>query len=454
MTDKETNENPSTKANSKKVKEEKSLKSSAPKTSLKKTTSNKESSTTKTSTATKSTSTTTKAKTISAGTKKSETSKTTAGTKKASTVKKSPAKTTKATSTKPVAKTTRAKSTSADEIKQEDNTNLQNTSSENLDNASLNLNSTGELKSTNTENSTDVNPSDSGLPPVYNSSEEATNKKETHLPKPADDNHLSEISQEPEEVEEQIEPMTLLDHLKELRIRLTRIVIMLIIGFFASYSFAELTYNLLTVPLTINMPANASLIYTSPPGLFFVYLKVAFVMSFFVSSPYTFYQLWAFVAPGLYSEEKKVLMPLSLISAFFFLAGAAFCFYMVLPIAFKFFMGFATETITPMISVEEYLTFVLKLLIAFGVVFEMPLFSFFLARMGLVTGAKMRKWRKYSILLMFICAALLTPPDVFSQTLMAMPMILLYEVSILIAQMVEKDKKKEKDTSEAKIETK
>lgn len=322
----------------------------------------------------------------------------------------------------------------------------------NEENLKLNINAGGELESTENTNSAHSNNNSNNtdnLPPVYASSEEASK-----VPAENTDPYLSEISQEPEEAEETIEPMTLLDHLKELRIRLTRIVIVVLIGFFACYAISELAYNFLTEPLTSNMPANASLIYTSPPGLFFVYLKVAFVLSFFVSSPYTFYQLWAFVAPGLYTEEKKVLIPLALISAFFFIAGAAFCYFMVLPIAFKFFMGFATATITPMISVEEYLTFVLKLLIAFGVVFEMPLFSFFLARMGLVTAKKMRAWRKYSILMMFITAALLTPPDVFSQTLMAMPMILLYEISILIAQMVEKEKSTEKDKSKTKVETK
>ncbi len=367
--------------------------------------------------------------------------------KSKSTTAKASAKSIKAPTDKTISETKTAKKpaekkiTTKKTVKKVENIPLNN----NEENLKLNINSGGELESTEKNNSNNTD----NLPPIYTSSEEASK-----VPAENADPYLSEISQEPEEVEEKIEPMTLLDHLKELRIRLTRIVVVLIIGFFACYAVSELAYNFLTEPLTSNMPANASLIYTSPPGLFFVYLKVAFVLSFFVSSPYTFYQLWAFVAPGLYTEEKKVLIPLALISAFFFIAGAAFCYFMVLPIAFKFFMGFATATITPMISVEEYLSFVLKLLIAFGVVFEMPLFSFFLARMGLVTAKKMRKWRKYSILMMFMTAALLTPPDVFSQTLMAMPMILLYEISIFIAQMVEKDKSAEKDTSKTKVETK
>ncbi len=252
-------------------------------------------------------------------------------------------------------------------------------------------------------------------------------------------------SKNKEEKKEKEGPMTLLDHLKELRVRLTRIVIIIFVGFFACYSIAEPAYTFLTIPLTENMPEGSTLMYTSPPGAFFVYLKISLLLSFFISSPFTFYQVWAFVAPGLYKEEKKMLIPLSLSSAFFFIGGATFCYYFVFPIAFKFFMGFATTEIIPMISIEEYLSFVLKLLIAFGLVFEMPLFSFFLARMGLLTAQRMRKWRKYAVLAIFIIAALLTPPDIFSQVLMAGPMIFLYEFSILITIFVAKQKKKEKE---------
>ncbi len=238
-------------------------------------------------------------------------------------------------------------------------------------------------------------------------------------------------------------PMTLLEHLKEFRKRLTRIVVIVFIGFFVCYNFAELAYNFLADPLKAAMPEGSSLIYTSPPGAFFVYLKVSLVLSFFATSPYSFYQIWAFIAPGLYKEEKKMLMPLSFFSAFFFISGATFCYYLVFPIAFQFFMGFATDAIVPMISIEEYLSFVLKLLIAFGLVFEMPLFAFFLARLGLLTAQRMRSWRKYAILVIFITAAILTPPDIFSQLLMALPMLVLYEVSVLIAAIVAKKKVEE-----------
>lgn len=244
------------------------------------------------------------------------------------------------------------------------------------------------------------------------------------------------------------EPMTLLGHLGELRRRLTRVIIAIILGFFACYSVAEPTYNWLLIPLKASLPETGKLIYTSPQGLFFVYMKLALLASVFVTSPFAFYQLWAFIAPGLYREEKRAILPLSLLSALFFLSGATFCYFMVFPVAFQFFMGFATELIVPMISVEEYLSFVLKLLIAFGLVFEMPLFSYFLSKMGLLTPEAMRRHRKYAILSIFIVAAVLTPPDVFSQCLMAAPMLVLYEISVYVSAMARKGRDKAKASTE------
>jgi len=242
---------------------------------------------------------------------------------------------------------------------------------------------------------------------------------------------------EPEE-EEKEEKLPLLEHLRELRKRLFRVVIVLVVGFFACYGVSEQVYGFISRPLTAVLPSGSKLIYTAPHGAFFTYMKVALMCSLFGTSPYTFYQLWAFIAPGLYKEEKRAVLPLALLSAFFFISGAVFCYYLVFPIAFTFFMGFTTDMIVPMISVEEYLSFALKLMIAFGVVFEMPLFSFFLSKMGLITPDSMRKYRKYAILGIFIVAAVLTPPDVFSQCLMAAPMLLLYEVSIYVAVVARK----------------
>ncbi|MBP3731394.1 MAG: twin-arginine translocase subunit TatC [Mailhella sp.] len=242
--------------------------------------------------------------------------------------------------------------------------------------------------------------------------------------------------------------MGILGHLGELRKRIMRIFIAVFLGWIALYGVAELLYGYLSAPLQACLPEGSKLIYTSPQGAFFTYLKVAFIASLFATSPFTFYQAWAFVAPGLYREEKRAILPLAFCSSFFFVGGAAFCFFLVFPIAFKFFMGFATDTIVPMISVEEYLSFALKLLIAFGLVFEMPLFSFFLSRFGILSPAFLRRSRRYAILVIFIVAAILTPPDVISQILMALPMIVLYELSIYVSATAYKQKNADKTQEE------
>lgn len=268
---------------------------------------------------------------------------------------------------------------------------------------------------------------------------------------PAKTDDDSDDDDEPEGAEGDV-PMSILGHLNELRRRLFRIVIIVVLGFVAFYGVSEQLYAFLSAPLQACMPEGSKLIYTSPQGAFFTYMKVALVASLFGTSPFSFYQLWAFIAPGLYREEKRAVLPLAFFSSIFFLAGAAFCFFLVFPIAFQFFMGFATDTIVPMISVEEYLSFALKLLLAFGLVFEMPLFAYFLSRFGILTPDLMRRSRRYAILVIFIVAAILTPPDVFSQCLMALPMLVLYEVSIYVSAMAYKKKEDKKSDDEDKEE--
>lgn len=283
--------------------------------------------------------------------------------------------------------------------------------------------------------------------------EEDSDSKEKNEVQPSADTpdfaplHASDPAEEENDEEEKEErgaeddvPMSILGHLNELRRRLCRIVIIVILGFVAFYGISEPLYDFLSAPLKACMPEGSKLIYTSPQGAFFTYMKVALVASLFGTSPFSFYQIWAFIAPGLYREEKRAVLPLAFFSSIFFLSGATFCFFLVFPIAFQFFMGFATETIVPMISVEEYLSFALKLLIAFGIVFEMPLFAYFLSRFGILSPAFMRRSRRYAILLIFVVAAILTPPDVFSQCLMAIPMLLLYEISIYVSAVAYKKK--------------
>ena len=233
-------------------------------------------------------------------------------------------------------------------------------------------------------------------------------------------------------------PMTLLDHLSELRNRLIRVFAGVTVGFLLCYSVAKTIFHYLALPLIHVLPGDSRLMFTGLPGGFFVELKVAFVAGIFLASPYIFYQIWAFIAPGLYANERRYIIPLAVCSALFFLGGASFCYFVVFPFAFAFFVSYASDIIVAMPSINEYLSFSLELLMAFGLIFEMPLFAFFLARMGLITAKRMRAVRRYAVLGVFVVAAIMTPPDVFSQLLMAVPMLVLYELSILVAASVGK----------------
>lgn len=264
-------------------------------------------------------------------------------------------------------------------------------------------------------------------------------EQETALPAEKSDSDIAETADDDssdendDELDEDEAPMTFLEHLEELRKRFIRIFLACLVGFLACYSFAKPLFSLLMAPLVAVLPENSTLIFTSLPEGFVTYLKVAFVAGIFSVSPYIFAQIWGFIAPGLYEHERKWMIPLAFLSAFFFVGGALFGYYVVFPFGCEFFMGFADEFIRPMPTLREYLGFSLKLLFAFGVIFELPLFIFFLARLGVVTSEGLRAKRKYAILICFICSAILTPPDVMTQTLMAGPLIFLYEVGIWVA---------------------
>jgi sec-independent protein translocase protein TatC len=227
--------------------------------------------------------------------------------------------------------------------------------------------------------------------------------------------------------------MPLMGHLNELRFRLVRCCIAAGLGFLLCWAFVDPIFDTLTAPLLKVLPANSTAIYTTLPEGFFIRMFIAFIAGLFVASPVIFHQIWSFIAPGLYDEEKRFLVPLAAVSALFFIAGGSFCYFIVFPYAFAFFVSYSTETIVVMPKVSDYLDFVLKLILAFGLIFEMPLFAFFLSRMGLVTADGMRSFRRYAVVGIFIAAAILTPPDVVSQLLMAAPMLILYEGSILVA---------------------
>ena len=243
------------------------------------------------------------------------------------------------------------------------------------------------------------------------------------------------------------EKIPLSEHLTELRTRLIRSFIAVTLCFCVTYFFKEELFNILLNPLIKVMDKGGSLIYTNLPEAFFSYLKVAFLFALMLSSPYVLFEFWGFVAPGLYKKEKTYLFFIAIFSAVFFVGGALFGYFIVFPFGFKFFLAFGSETLKAMPSMKEYFAFSSKLLIAFGVIFELPLVITFMARLGIVSVEFLKKHRKYAILIFFIGAAILTPPDVITQIMMAFPLMLLYEISILGAKVFGKKKDKEEEDS-------
>ena len=235
------------------------------------------------------------------------------------------------------------------------------------------------------------------------------------------------------------------DHLEELRWRLVKCVVAIAVGFFGTYAFSDKIFNFLVSPLLKVMPEKSQLIYTSLPEAFLTYLKVSFFSGLILATPVILYQIWKFVMPGLYEKEKKYVLPFVLIATMFFFMGSSFAFYVVFPLGFQFFLGFTTDTISALPSMKDYLGLSMRLLFAFGITFELPVIMFFLAKMGLVNHEALRRQRKYAILIVVIVAAILTPPDVISQILLAIPLIALYEISIWVTYLVrrKKDEKKE-----------
>jgi len=243
------------------------------------------------------------------------------------------------------------------------------------------------------------------------------------------------------------------DHLEDLRHCLIVSAIAIAVGFVACYFFKEKLFEILMRPLVASLPPKSTLIFTSLPEAFFTYLKVSLLGGIFLATPVVLYQLWAFVSPGLYKNEKRYVIPFVLFSSIFFVGGALFGYFVVFPFGFEFFLGFATEYIRPMPTIKEYFGFAAKLLFAFGVIFELPLFVLFLARIGLVNAKMMRKYRKYAILMVFVASAILTPPDVMTQLMMAGPLLILYEISVWVAGAFGRKVKKGEEEDEEKKES-
>jgi sec-independent protein translocase protein TatC len=239
-------------------------------------------------------------------------------------------------------------------------------------------------------------------------------------------------------VEEEKLPVT--DHLEELRWRLIKCFMAIVAGFLLSFSFSQQIFELLTYPLLNAMPQGGKLIYTSLQEAFVTYMKVAFFAGFFMAAPVIFYQVWKFIVPGLYQKERTYVVPFMIAACVFFIIGASFAFFVAFPFAFKFFLSFTNDRIQALPSMKEYLSLCMSLIIAFGITFELPVVMFFLARMGLVDHIKLKKFRKYALLIISTAAAFLTPPDILSMILLIIPLYFLYEISIMVVYFTRKMK--------------
>lgn len=245
--------------------------------------------------------------------------------------------------------------------------------------------------------------------------------------------------------------MPLMAHLIELRKRVLRSLIVLSIIFCVIFSYSEYVFKVLVMPMSTDLVfkmtspyvelapregAVAKLVFLAPAEAFWAHMKISMIASFIVGLPVIFFEIWGFIAPGLKPKERRYVLPFVITGTLLFVIGTAFCFYVILPFALGFLLTYKTESMTAMITVEKYMDFTLKFLLAFGLVFELPIVILFLTRMGIVSTDTLAKNRKYAVLAAFIIAAFLTPtPDAFNQTLMAVPMVVLYEGGILASRI-------------------
>ena len=235
--------------------------------------------------------------------------------------------------------------------------------------------------------------------------------------------------------------MSFLEHLDELRKRIIYSLIAIALGFGIACLFLTPLFNFITSPMQAALPAGQKLVYTEPTEALMLYLKMAALAGLLIASPGVMSQVWLFVAPGLYSHEKRLAVPFVLLSSIFFVAGAAFSHYVVFPLTWKFFQSFSSDTLTFMPRIEPAFGLYVKLMLVFGLIFQMPTLVLFLARMGVITARFLIRNMKYAILIMFIVGAVLSPgTDPVGQVLMAGPMFILYLISILFAWMFGKKK--------------
>jgi sec-independent protein translocase protein TatC len=227
---------------------------------------------------------------------------------------------------------------------------------------------------------------------------------------------------------------TLTSHLLELRTRLLRVVALIGFAVLVGAPFASDLFNFFASPLIASLPENSSMIATQVTSPFMAPFKLLIFSAFLVSMPYFFYELWSFIAPGLFKNERLFIGPLMLSTIVLFTTGMAFAYFVVCPIIFKFFVGIAPGSVLIMTDISQYIGFVMKLVFAFGIAFEMPIATFLIVRSGVVKKSTLAASRPYLILLFFVIGMLLTPPDIFSQLFLAIPMWILFEVGLLVSK--------------------
>ena len=234
-------------------------------------------------------------------------------------------------------------------------------------------------------------------------------------------------------------------HLKELRDRLVVSILGFGLAFVVTYIFKERIFAFLMRPFIEVMPSGSSFIFTSVTEAFMTYLKIAGVAALFLGAPVILYEIWMFISPGLYEKEKKYIFPFITFGTIFFIIGGLFCYFVVMPFVYRFFVTYAGPNIIPMPSLKEYMNLTLKLLVIFGFIFQMPLVAYYLSKAGIIKYRTLAKKRRYAILAIVVLSAVITPPEVTSQLLMMLPMYGLFEISILIARVF--GKKEEADAA-------
>ncbi len=251
--------------------------------------------------------------------------------------------------------------------------------------------------------------------------------------------------------EQQETSESFMSHLIELRTRLLRAVVAVLVVFVVLFIYpgASIIYDLLAAPMLASLPEGTRMIATGVITPFMVPVKVTMMAAFVISLPIVLYQAWAFVAPGLYKHEQRLALPLIVSSSLLFMAGMAFCYFVVFKSVFSFIASFAPQSITPAPDIEAYLSFVMTMFLAFGVTFEVPVAVVLLVRMGIVTVQKLKDIRGYVVVGAFVIAAVVTPPDVVSQFMLAVPLCILYEVGILVARGIKPRKPDEASENEA-----